>query len=225
MPEKCYVHNCTQPAIANGLCRKHYVRERRHGHVEDTRPADWGRREKHPAYSAWSNLRRHHLAEIPESWQKDFWAFVQDVPEKPERSQTFRPDPSQPWSKSNFYWKELRVPSHREKEYMREWHRKARAANPDYYLSYHLRKKYGVTLEWYRNQFSKQGGVCAICKKPETATIKGKTISMAVDHCHKTHKVRGLLCTACNRGLGLFSDSIEVLESAAKYIAEHAREE
>ena len=221
MPEKCHVHNCTQPVISKGLCRKHYMRMHRHGSVEETRPDDWGKREKHPAYSAWSNLRRNHYQDIPESWKNDFWAFVKDVPEKPPMSQSFRVDSTKPWSKDNFYWKETRSTSKDRKQYMREWRQKARNANIDYYLGLDLKRNYGVTLEWYQNQLSKQNNVCAICKQPEKAVIKGRVISMSVDHCHQTGKVRGLLCTKCNRGIGLFCDNPKFLKSAIRYLNSH----
>lgn len=219
MPEKCHVYNCTQPVLAKGLCQKHYKRVRRHGDVEQTRPNDWGNREKHPAYSAWCNLRRFHFQLLPETWQANFWAFVEDVPEKPPKSQACRPDKIQPWSKNNFYWKEKRSSSQDRKEYMREWHKKARVANLELNTDKHLRKKYGVSLEWYREQLSRQNNVCAICRMPETSVIRGKVIAMPVDHCHSTGRARGLLCTKCNRGLGLFGDSVDNLKSAIKYLS------
>lgn len=194
------------------------MRVQRHGNVDAARPDDWGNREKHPAYSSWCNLRRYHRQSMQESWRDDFWAFVKDVPEKPKMSQAQRTDSTQPWGKDNFYWKEKRSSSTEYKQYMREWHQKARAANYEYYSDAYLRKKYGITLEWYRKQLSKQNNVCAICKQPETAVIKGKVISMPVDHCHKTGKTRGLLCTKCNRGLGLFRDDHDILKSAIDYL-------
>ena len=221
MPEKCHVHNCTQPSIAKGLCRKHYMQMQRHGEIVNTRPSDWGSREKHPAYRAWCNLRRHYLQEMQDNWKEDFWQFTKDVPEKPEPSTAYRPNSSLPWSTDNFYWKEKRSSSEDQKEYAREWHKKARAANPDYYLDQDLRRNYGVTLDWYRETLSNQHDVCAICKQPETTEIRGKVIAMAVDHCHTSGKARGLLCTQCNRALGLFKDNQSVLEAAINYLKKH----
>lgn len=221
MPEKCHVINCTQPSIARGLCQKHYMRVQRHGDVEQTRPDDWGKREKHPAYKAWCGLRRHHRLEMPQSWLGDFWAFVKDVPEKPATGKACRPNSTEPWSKDNFYWKESRSSSEDYKEYMRLWQQKARLANPEYYADQSLRKRYGVSLDWYNEMLSKQDDVCAICKQPETAAIRGKVISMPVDHCHKTGKARGLLCTKCNRGLGLFRDDKSILKNAIEYLTSH----
>jgi hypothetical protein len=44
---------------------------------------------------------------------------------------------------------------------------------------------------------------------------------LAIDHCHKTGKIRGLLCKNCNQGLGQFKDNIDLLLSAAKYLYEN----
>ena len=79
----------------------------------------------------------------------------------------------------------------------------------------HLKKKYNITVEEYDLLFSKQNGVCAICGKPETST---KTSNLAVDHNHLTGDIRGLLCNKCNRGLGYFEDSPELLYKAIKYL-------
>jgi hypothetical protein len=152
------------------------------------------------------------------TWLEDFWKFAEDVGVKPNKTRAFRSDTSKPWSKDNFYWKENRVNSDDEKEYAREWHKKARLANPDYYLNQDLKRNYKVTLEWYRTTLAEQNNVCAICTKPETTQIRNKTIAMAVDHCHTTGKVRGLLCTQCNRALGLFGDDPAALQAAIGYL-------
>ena len=221
MPEKCHVHNCTEPVVAKGLCRKHYMQVQRHGEPVNTRPADWGNREKHPAYTAWCNLQRNHRQDVCVTWLEDFWKFAEDVGAKPSKARAFRSDSSKPWSKDNFYWKENRASSENEKEYAREWHKKARLANPDYYLNQDLKRNYKVTLEWYQKTLAEQNNVCAICAKPETTQIRNKTIAMAVDHCHTTGKVRGLLCTQCNRALGLFGDDPAALQAAIGYLGKH----
>jgi hypothetical protein len=81
-----------------------------------------------------------------------------------------------------------------------------------------LRYYYGVDSEWYAEQLVKQNGVCAICHKPENKTINGKLLKLAVDHCHDTGKVRGLLCQACNRGIGCFNHDPMLLRSAIGYL-------
>jgi hypothetical protein len=88
----------------------------------------------------------------------------------------------------------------------------------DYKHGKRIEKEFGITAEDYKSMLQGQNGVCAICKKPETATRLGTIIKMPVDHCHKTGKVRGLLCDRCNKGLGQFLDDPDVLRSAAKYL-------
>ena len=78
---------------------------------------------------------------------------------------------------------------------------------------------YGLTLEQYDALLTEQNGVCAICKKSETASIKK---NMCIDHDHKTGKVRQLLCDKCNRGIGYFNESIDVLEQAVLYLKKHS---
>lgn len=85
---------------------------------------------------------------------------------------------------------------------------------------YKLNHRYGISPEEYDNLYKIQNGKCAICNNSETAihNLTKKTITLAVDHCHKTKKIRGLLCQDCNRGLGKFHDDISKLEKAIEYL-------
>ena len=221
MPAKCCVINCSEPVVANMLCRKHYMRVKRHGTVEQTRSSDWGKRDKHPSYVTWAGLKRQHLQNMAEEWKEDFWKFVADVGEKPSGTKAHRKNDTLPWSKDNFYWKEHQVSPEATKEYMREWRKKARAENAEYYENSDLMKNYGVTRDWYYAKLAEQNGVCAICKNPETMVIRGKLVKLAVDHNHETGAARGLLCTACNRGLGLMKDDAQILARAIEYLKAH----
>ena len=87
-----------------------------------------------------------------------------------------------------------------------------------------LKRKYNVTVEQYEAMFAEQNGVCAICLQPETAVYKDKNYRLAVDHCHNTLKVRGLLCRDCNQILGRFNEDIERFERAIEYIKKHKKE-
>ena len=83
----------------------------------------------------------------------------------------------------------------------------------------HLKRRYGISIESYEEMLKDQGGVCFICKKREEQTHQnGKIKDLAVDHCHTTGKVRGLLCGLCNRGLGYFKDNTEYLTNAIEYL-------
>lgn len=77
---------------------------------------------------------------------------------------------------------------------------------------YDLFRQYGISLSFYDDLFSVQFGKCKICN----LETPGKPLH--VDHCHTTGKVRGLLCTTCNRGLGHFKDNITNLEKAILYL-------
>lgn len=81
-----------------------------------------------------------------------------------------------------------------------------------------LIRKYGITQEQYDEMFEEQGGVCAICERPESRVIKGNLNRMAVDHDHETGAVRGLLCAKCNTALGKFDDDAALLERAIDYL-------
>jgi hypothetical protein len=72
--------------------------------------------------------------------------------------------------------------------------------------------KIPFTLEQYEALHAAQNGVCQICQKPQ----EGK--SLAIDHCYTTHKVRGLLCETCNRGIGCLQDDPDLLRSAIFYL-------
>jgi len=80
--------------------------------------------------------------------------------------------------------------------------------------------RYDITPECYEVMKITQNNLCAICGNPETARHNhSKRIQkLAVDHCHKSGKVRGLLCQDCNRGIAKFHEDISRLENAIKYL-------
>lgn len=77
---------------------------------------------------------------------------------------------------------------------------------------------YGVTPDQYAGLLLAQDGRCAICA---TGTPGGRG-NWHVDHDHDSGKVRGLLCTNCNVGLGMFKDDIERMRAAIAYLDKHA---
>lgn len=82
-------------------------------------------------------------------------------------------------------------------------------------------KARGVTAEWYDETLAEQGGVCAICRQPESKFSSGGGLKMlAIDHDHATGKVRGLICQQCNIGIGALQDSPVVIRKAIRYLLE-----
>jgi hypothetical protein len=77
-----------------------------------------------------------------------------------------------------------------------------------------IRRTYGISLAEYNAMLSNQGNACAICGK-HASTSKRR---LAIDHCHKTKVVRGVLCDHCNQGLGHFKDDPKRLITAARYL-------
>ena len=78
-------------------------------------------------------------------------------------------------------------------------------------------KLYGITTVEYDVMLLKHSGVCAICKTTES-TKGGKRQYFAVDHCHTTGKVRGLLCLACNHLLGRYEKHRNAIHNYLKDI-------
>lgn len=88
---------------------------------------------------------------------------------------------------------------------------------------YHLNKdktrnnwlltKYGIGLDEYNRLLEKQNGLCAICQK--------SIGRLAVDHCHATNRIRGLLCRKCDVGLGFFGDDVTNLQNAIRYLQDN----
>lgn len=75
--------------------------------------------------------------------------------------------------------------------------------------NYHLRHRYGITVDDFDHMFAEQDGVCAICRAAPAAHV---------DHDHDTGRVRGLLCFNCNGALGQFRDRTELMLRAVAYL-------
>ena len=89
----------------------------------------------------------------------------------------------------------------------------------------HLKYNFGMTIEEYDQLFEKQNGVCAICGQIEKAKNQYGIRRLAVDHNHLNGKIRGLVCTRCNNGLGNFKTDeygISLLLRAINYLGASA---
>ena len=83
----------------------------------------------------------------------------------------------------------------------------------------HLKQRFNLTPEDYKNLYDKQEGKCKICKKHFDLENEDNVNNILhVDHCHKTDKVRGLLCNSCNQGIGHLKDDPTLLYAAIEYL-------
>lgn len=96
----------------------------------------------------------------------------------------------------------------------RIWHKNNKERGKNTYL----KRQYGITLQQKLQMAESQDNKCAICNKNFV-----NSVDICVDHDHATGVIRQLLCNPCNRGLGQFEDSIEILKSAQKYLQKHAK--
>jgi hypothetical protein len=169
----CEVEDCESFVVAHGLCDKHRLRLRNHGHLEPTRPNDWGKRDSHPLYSVWTTKKRFSTEQVCREWREDFWKFVKDVQERPSTDHQLRTiDDSAELSKDNFHWVKVvskKSGSQDHKDYLKGWAREDRKRNPRKYKNKHLIKAFGITLEEYEQMQRDQDSKCAICEKGESA--------------------------------------------------------
>ena len=79
-------------------------------------------------------------------------------------------------------------------------------------------RRYNISYEDFKFMWELQKGCCPICG----VEFKNED-SCRIDHDHATGKVRGLLCPACNTGIGLLKDSPDILIKASEYLNEQNR--
>lgn len=128
-----------------------------------------------------------------------------------ERQQRYRADNPE---RTNAYSRKWRAENpEKVAASLRSWEERHQEHRRNYNRMVSLRKLYGMSLEEYENIMERQDGGCAICgRKP------GSKRKHHVDHDHETGKIRGILCSQCNTGLGMFSDDIEKMKTACIYL-------
>jgi predicted nucleic acid-binding Zn-ribbon protein len=118
---------------------------------------------------------------------------------------------------SQYYHKPLegRYSTHGEKikESVRRWNK-----TNDNKRRRNLRERYGITIEEYESLLELQDHKCAICGK---SMDEGRRL--AVDHDHKTKKIRGIIHLRCNTAIALFGESPEICRKAAEYLEKHGK--
>ena len=132
---------------------------------------------------------------------------------KSERNKKWRKDNPEKYKANLKKWNEANPRAYK----------KCAGLGRDYFKNSQLKRYYGIDLKTYNNLQTKQDNKCAICNKEETAidSRTGLVKYLSVDHCHKTGKIRGLLCVNCNQGLGKFKDCHKLLEKATTYLVTH----
>lgn len=182
--------------------------------------------EEHELYETWRWIIRAYTANqmVCERWH-EFKNFIEDVGEFPGKDFKFhRHYGNKPYGPKNWRWRHryISTPETREKRklYMRNWMANKREAEPHYEHNQTLFKQYKIRTEDYNRMLDKQNGVCAICGEREKsiAHTSNKIRRLTVDHCHTTGKIRGILCSRCNRGLGFFKDNADNLKKAIHYL-------
>jgi hypothetical protein len=106
-------------------------------------------------------------------------------------------------------------------EKRREKERRCYDKYPERHREKRLQKEFGVTIEDFNRKLASQGNSCAICGT--LSPNDGRNFH--IDHCHKTGKLRGILCNTCNLMLGLAHDRQDVLLKAAEYLKAYASPE
>lgn len=109
------------------------------------------------------------------------------------------------------YWKNPQIARERANKY--------RKAFPNKVKSTKLMQEFGLSYEEYVSKLEAQNYSCAICDKHES----NFTFKLAVDHDHESGKIRGLLCSNCNNGLGRFHDDLNKLQNAIEYLKKHQK--
>ncbi len=230
----CSVEGCMSRAHGQGLCNKHLLRLRRTGTTDEGRPYTHYLKDPsalpttHDLYPVWAEFTRSKNRRPVEDRWMDFATFISEVAPRPGRRwRIYGLDRSKPLGHGNYIWREAsieKLPGEDQKEYARRQRLAHREMYPDIYKDQNLRRSFGpgFGIDQYIEMLEAQDHKCAICGEKETTVKNNKVLHLAVDHCHRTKKVRQLLCQACNTGLGKFKDDVSTLALAIAYLNKHA---
>lgn len=85
----------------------------------------------------------------------------------------------------------------------------------------YLKRTYGITIDDYNKLYEEQNERCAICHRKSEEVKSGKGRTLAVDHCHDTGQIRGLLCNDCNRTIGFLGETFDNAGKFIDYLEKH----
>lgn len=186
----CSVDDCPHPVVGNDLCDKHYRRMRRYGTTDQPeRPT--------ACVEAGCDLPVNALARCDRHYRR-----VKRGATEP-RYCTYCGGGIDPGRNANVRY--CSKACHEREQFVRR--------RDEHRINW--LRQYGLTVEQYDTMLTSQGGGCAICG---TQTLPARGGCFAVDHDHGTGAVRGLLCTECNSGLGMFKDRLDLVERAVVYL-------
>jgi len=244
--KSCAVQGCELKTTARGFCQKHYVRFKRTGDATSVsrkaRPkvcSVEGCEGKHNGRGFCDTHRRRFLqygTPTPEgikfpARQGEFLSdgitktcstcYV-DKPVAEFSKQSIRQDGLNITCKKCLKARhDIRYKDPVKRQRIRDAGARWRERNPDADADKRLRRVYGITLAEYVELFKAQGGVCAICKEGETTKRMKKGEGrerLAVDHCHDTGRIRGLLCFKCNTAIGALGDTEQSAQRVVDYL-------
>lgn len=165
-------------------------------------------KEKQKAYSrAWYKKNKDRVIAYNRDWvrknpEKKKAQLRRYIAKNPDRVRKLFTDKHKRWRAKNL---------EKYLEYGRQYQKRRAEADPNYRRTRKLWANFRLTPEQWDALFEAQGRRCAICH----STDPGSKYGWNTDHCHKTGKVRFILCAHCNRGLGAFKDSPELMRRAA----------
>lgn len=186
--ESCLVPGCDKEPSAKGYCTKHYCAFKKHGDPEG------GQKRPVPRTDGLKVCPKCKLPKEGAEFNKSSEGELQGYCRACMRI----------WNQENKVKKRAyaRVAYYKD---LQKTHARDRKSK--------LWCNFRITPEDYSRMVAAQKGVCAICGLPEHTNRR-----LAVDHNHATGEVRGLLCSFCNPGVGLFKDSVTLLSAAIEYL-------
>ena len=108
--------------------------------------------------------------------------------------------------------------------YLRDYYSKNKDKFKRWANNFESRKRKVKGVGWIDREiflalYKQQEGLCAICHNPLTE----RGLNTHFDHDHTTGKLRGILCSNCNTGLGKFKDNVDFLLSAISYLHKYKK--
>lgn len=114
-------------------------------------------------------------------------------------------------TKSTYAWRDAN-----KKQYNKSMQEYRAKMTPEQRRDIEVKKWFDLPSGWYHKTLTEQGNVCDICKKPNRSTKR----CLAIDHHHKSGKVRGIVCYNCNRALHAF-DNLDLFAAIQAYLKKH----